>query len=551
MSQLGALLKVYARQNWRTMLSAFGRGSKRQVWAILLLLLVVVGFTPLVGMISANYFMVYQMGAQAGQGELVLTMAILAGMVVTLFFGFFQVISAFYYSKDSSLLVPMPIPARTILIAKFVSVMVPEYLTLLVVLAPALLIYGVLAAPGLLYWPIALIIFLLTPVLPLVVASLLAFVLMRVTNLRRSRDFFRLVGGTIGLVVALTFNRFVTRAANNPGALVSALAQQGGLIELIGHRVPPAIWATKALGASFGLGTNLLYLLLFLVAVAVGVGALAWTGDLLFWGGLIGSGEGARRGAKLSQAALQQSVGQQRSALWALVVREAKLLFRTPIYVLNSVIPLVVLPFILIPSLNQGLGAAGAKLSAMAGSPIAAAVAVAFLCFLNASGNIAATAVSREGRYLWIGQTAPIPARTHALAKLLFANLFGLLPIAILIGLGVYTKVLVGGNLVWFVLIGLLAICAMNGAGLTVDLIRPLLKWEDPQRAIKQNMNGLLGLLIGLGGAAVAGGGGAVLSIFLPSLALPILTVIFAGAAVGMTTLCLITADARWGTYED
>lgn len=548
MRQLLALLRVYRINGWRSTLSAMG--TKRQALAIALLALIIVGGAPMVGTLVMTYMGLYTMGASYGQGELVLVFALLAGMAAMLFFGLFQLISAFYYSKDSSLLVPMPIPARTILIAKFIGVMSLEYLTLAVVVGPALVIYGVLAAPGLLYWPKALLIFLLLPILPLVVASLLIFVLMRVTNLRRSRDLLRLVGGGLALLLAISVSRFANSGMGDPAALVNALAGENGLIQLIGGKVPPVIWATEALGASFSAGTQAVGLLLFVLTVAVGIGLLVWVGELLFWGGLIGSGDGKRRDAKAGQAALQRS-GVERTALRALIIREAKLLIRTPVFVLNSVVPLVVLPFAMSPVIGQIKGAIGAAGGALDNPALVASVAVAFLCFLNNAGNIAATAVSREGPYIWISQTSSVPPRTHALAKLLFANLFAVLPMLLIAGVGLYGGLMSVGSVIGFVVVGLLAVSALNAAALTVDLIRPLLKWEDPQRAIKQNLNGLFGLLIGLIGAAITGGGGFALSMVTPGLTLPLLAVLFAVLAAVLTALCLKTADSHWGRYSD
>lgn len=551
MKQLLALLRVYRIHNWRSLLSAMG--TKRRGLAIAMVVLIILGCMPMLVSLTATYMGLYQIGASTGQGEIVLTFAFVAGIAAMLFLGLFQLISTFYYSKDSSLLVPMPIPARTIVMAKFIGVMTLEYLTLAVLVGPALVIYGGFAGPGLLYWVKALLLFLLLPVLPLVLASLLVFVLMRVTNLRRSRDMLRLVGGALGLLLALSVSRFVSSITPEGGVenLLTLMTKEGGLIELIGSRVPPAIWAAKALGTSYAPGTQALNLLFFLLAAVIGLALLAWAGELLFMGGLIGSGDGKRQTKKSSQAALQRAAGVERSALQALLSREAKLLLRTPVYMLNSVIPLVVLPFAFAPLIGQLRSTSLLEFDAGANPSLVVGVAVAVLCFLNASGSIASTAVSREGPYIWVSQTAPVPPRTHALAKLLFASLFSLLPLVMIAGVGLYGGLMGPVALIGFLLVGLLATTALNAASLTIDFVRPSLKWEDPQRAIKQNLNSLFGLLIGLAGAAIA-----VISTFLvnllsAALVLPLLVLLFGGLAAATTIFCLATADARWGSYSD
>jgi ABC-2 type transport system permease protein len=145
-----------------------------------------------------------------GQPEVVLATGLMISSMLVLFFGLTMVLSVFFFSRDLSILVPLPLQPGAIMGSKFAVIIVYEYLTIAPFLIPANWVFGISSGAGLLYWIIALPVFLLTPVIPLGVASLFILALMSLTNLSKRRDTLRIIGMVFFLLIIFALNYFLT-----------------------------------------------------------------------------------------------------------------------------------------------------------------------------------------------------------------------------------------------------------------------------------------------------------------------------------------------------
>ena len=122
--------------------------------------------------------------------------------------------------------------------------------------------------------------------------------------------------------------------------------------------------------------------------------------------------------------------------------------------------------------------------------------------FMTICGSINGTAsstFSREGAQFWISKAIPVAPREQAAAKFLHSYLVSVLGVvaagvvgAVVLHLGVAHLSVAAG-------IALLAGVLLTVVGMAIDLARPLLDWANPQKAIKQNLNVLLGMLADIG----------------------------------------------------
>lgn len=92
------------------------------------------------------------------QPQLMLAIVLFLGQIVTLIFGFFWVISVFYFSDDVKILLPLPLQPYEILLSKYTVILVNEYAVLALLLLPAIGIYGIGTGAGILYYLIALVV---------------------------------------------------------------------------------------------------------------------------------------------------------------------------------------------------------------------------------------------------------------------------------------------------------------------------------------------------------------------------------------------------------
>ncbi|MDF2629758.1 MAG: hypothetical protein K0R39_3589 [Symbiobacteriaceae bacterium] len=552
---LRALLRAQMLITWRSFRDGMGGGKSK--WGLLLLPLMLLGFVPLLFMMVMLFFTFFVTGKSLGYPEFVLMVAMTVGQLVCLSFGVFYVISSFYFSKDITMLIPMPIRPGEIVLSKFIGIMLGEYLTMAPVVLPAVVIYGIFAGVSWTFLPFALIIFLLLPVAPLVIAALFSIVLMRVTNLRRNRDLYRVMGGLIGLAIGLGFNYFSRLGARgnfDPGSseMAAMIGQLQTLLQNWGKYIPTSTWATNALKAgapAFGFGSFILFAAVALAALA----GMVWVAEKLFYGGAVGGEETRASGKKLSKDDLARETAQARTPLWALFVKEFKLLNRTPSFLMQALVPLIIMPFFVIMPMTQEqeIGSLIAKAGANANSPLVPAIGVGVVLFMASMSSVAATAVSREGKHFWISRSLPVMPRVQVHAKLLHHMIFAVLNVVlVLAGLGFF-KVLTPLTFVYVLIGGLTAGAAMGYSGMIVDLMRPNLKWTDPQQAMKGNYNVLFGMLliwlmIGVVAAVTAG-----LYFLAPPLIMPGVILIFAVEALLLGKAAGAMADKRYVEIED
>jgi ABC-2 type transport system permease protein len=173
--------------------------EKRKRWEpILVGISILIGLGTLLSLYILLLNSIYAVGVQINQPEIVLTISIIFAQFIVMFFGIFYIMSTFYFSKDINILVPLPLKPYEVLGSKFIVVIVNEYLTILPMLLPAVIIYGTGTGQGLFYWLKSLIVILISPIIPLNISAIFIIILMRFINFRKSRDVLAVIGGLLG-----------------------------------------------------------------------------------------------------------------------------------------------------------------------------------------------------------------------------------------------------------------------------------------------------------------------------------------------------------------
>jgi ABC-2 type transport system permease protein len=552
-SSLRALMRVQLLTAWRGFRDNTIGKSK---WGLMLIPLLLLGVVPLALAITGLYVGLFYGGQMLGQGHVVLTLALTAGQLACLAFGVLYVISAFYFSQDLKLLIPLPLRPSDIVLAKFLSILLGEYLTMLPVVAPALAVYGVLADVTWTYVPFAALIFLLLPVIPLVLASLFSMLLMRVTNLRRNRDLWRVFGALLGVGLVFLINyltRFQSHGrafGSDPAQMQRMLEQQRSLVEAVGRWFPTSLWATDALRAGAPAAGAFSFLLFAAVALAALV-LMTWVAEKLFYGGAPGGEENRTSGKVLSSAELARETGRVRSPLRTLLDREIKLMNRTPSFLMAALLPLIMVPVLSIMPFTQEGGPSLEGLARFAGSPLVPAIGVAAGLFFNSLSNVAATAISREGRHFWISRSLPVAPHLQVQAKVLHSLLFAGINLVAVLGVLAYMQLLTPGTAIFVAVGGALASTAAAYGGILIDLLRPNLKWTDPQRAMKGNTNSLFSMLLVWATLAALAGVTALFYFVAPFLLMPAIMLLFALLAWLLSKAAGALADRRYLEIED
>lgn len=501
MSEFFSLLKTTLNVNYGFSVLKYQlkKDRKKLVQTIFIIIGVFVGLISISSVLGAVMVGIFLGGKSLGKPELVITIAFLMTQLVVLMFGIFYIMGTFYFANDMNILLPLPLKASHVLGTKLIIVMINEYLTVIPVLLPSLIIFGVGTGQGVAYYSKALFVLLASPVIPLVLCSLFVVALMRFVNLRRSKDLLAILGGFVGLGFAIGWNYFVQRMPKTGSMefFQNFLASQTGLIESIGNKFPPSIWITYGLSKPglAGLG----YILLFFLVAALLLAVLMWIGNRWFYKSILAGQEVTRKRTRLSREDIGRKQMKEGSPLKALFRREWKVFFRTPVYVMNGIMGMVIAPILIaMPFLTQRneMGEFMEVLRNPANSSFVTVGALGIVLYITNLNIIASTAISREGSMYWMSRMIPVSPREQITAKLLHSLMIEMLGIVASIAVLTYVLGLTTSSVIIMLVLSVIGNLLFVILNLIIDVLHPKLHWTNPQEAVKQNLNGFFGILV-------------------------------------------------------
>jgi ABC-2 type transport system permease protein len=113
---------------------------------------------------------------------------------------------------------------------------------------------------------------------------------------------------------------------------------------------------------------------------------------------------------------------------------------------------------------------------------------------LNSLGS---TTFSREGSNMWIQRTLPIRPKVQILGRTLASVFLQVLGGVLLIGGVLFISPLRIYEAAIILLFGVCASVPLTMIGMSVDILRPMTGWTNPQQAMKQNLNVIISMAIG------------------------------------------------------
>lgn len=190
----------------------------------------------------------------------------------------------------------------------------------------------------------------------------------------------------------------------------------------------------------------------------------------------------------------------------ALLKKDALKFFFTPIYLLNCGFGLVVLLIAAAAALIKRDWLLGllAQMGYGAGSPMVYALVCGGVLLMLSSANTASVSLSLEGKYLWILQSAPLPAARILYGKAGFNVLLGLPVLLAAAGALTFAFGFTPGQLLLLVLAGTALLVFLSLLGVWINLCFPKLDAANETIVVKQSLAAMLGML---GGMALVGTG--------------------------------------------
>jgi len=509
MSKFIALTRILLKTGTQ---SSSNKKNKNGIKGALLGLLLIIAFTPMAIGFGKFLSEAYDGLHAIGQEAVILGFGLSVVSIVIFFFGIFYAMGIFYFSMDVENLLPLPFKPWHIMGAKFTVVLIYEYLTEIIFFAPTLISYGIKSSGGILYYIYGVIIFLLLPIVPLVIASIINMIIMRFTNIAKNKDRFRLLGGIIAMCFGVGINIYMQRFSQNvsQSAITEMFTKGNSSLLSLATKIFPS---TKIAVNSLINTTNIqgfTNLILFIIISVVALIIFIMLGESLYFKGVMGVSETTSKRKTLSNLELIKSTSQN-SSLKIYILKELKLLFRTPIYFMNCVLMNFLWPiFFMIPVFTQKGG--GSQLKTISGflqdgrsAGIVLAAFFAFMVFASCSNAISTTAISREGKNLYILKYIPMKYKQQLMAKVISAVILGIAGMIMVSIIGILLLKISLGLILLMLIVGIVGILLTSFIGIFIDLNFPKLQWNTEQEAVKRNFNVMISMIIclALGGITV------------------------------------------------
>ena len=208
----------------------------------------------------------YKAFAELNQPELLIASTYISSVMLTFFLGIPIIISIFFYSKDMAFLSTLPLREDTLIFAKLGTVYTYLLAVSFILMGPGLVVYGINTGFTIQIVFLGLLALILSPLLPLLISSLLVLSMGRVISKSKYRNILTITGNILLIIILLGFQMGVTRFTVEPDYVKEIFTEQS-LLGLIGLRFPPSIWLTKMITGStidtiYFLGINFMFILL-------------------------------------------------------------------------------------------------------------------------------------------------------------------------------------------------------------------------------------------------------------------------------------------------
>lgn len=468
-------------------------GGKKKGLSLIVLIL---AFSPIVIFSTYALMKAYDTLYMYHLEGAVMSIILSASCFVMLVLGILYVISIYYFADDVSMIITMPIKPEIILGSKFVIVTVYEYAIEMITVLPALIAYGI-KINTILYWVYSVVLFIVLPIIPVALCSIISMLIMAFGKFFKNKDRIKLIGGILGLVFAIGLQIGIQALnGNGSGMNTNFLINNSAVIKKSSAIFPSSRLATMGILNSMSLN-GLFNILAFIAVSAAFVLLFMLLSDKLYLRGVVGLTQSSSKGKKLSSEGIKKA-SRSKSQLFTCAQNEWRGLYRSPSYFLNCIITEIIMAVVLVimeVSLLRSLPVQNSLWSQNTMFVAIASIIISIFCSMN---FICATAVSREGKNFYVTRYIPVDYKTQIFAKFIPGFLISTIPLVIIIVISLFVTSASPISILLIFITSFLELASFNMIGLITDIYLPKLDWDDEAKAVKQNFNSMIQMLISI-----------------------------------------------------
>lgn len=406
----------------------------------------------------------------------------------------FESLNVLYFSKDLKILLRMPIKSKDIVNGKIINMILSEYQMEAIMLAIPMIIYGILTKAGLLFYTYMIIILLILPIIPIVITSTIISIIMRFTNIIKNKTEVMYIAIIASLIALdMLFTGFSHNIKFSIDEFKETIFRMNGIAEEIANRfvlIKPTMSTLLNYNNIEGFKNCILYILESAITYIIGLFIIS----KVYLKGAIGTTINSQKGNKENRKLTIKDF-QKKDRKKAYLLKEIKVIARTPIFCIQCLIipiiyPLAILMVVAVAVILSkliGVDLILDMMNKMNTSQMAMIfIAVGEVFFMMNFCSI--IGISKESKSAILTKTIPIGFKTQFNLKTYLGKIMNLLSV-IIITFAYFqaTKNLIQ-TIIMFAILYLLDSIGEK-IKLYIDSRKPQIEWDNEYSMMKQNTN--------------------------------------------------------------
>lgn len=451
--------------------------------------IIILGF---VGIILLVYLYANMMAEGLVMINAINVLPILAALVATIgviFTSIYKAPGSLFSSKDYDMLMSFPIDSKIILVSKLLNLLSLNLGISASVLLPTTIVYYQRAEASPICFLYAVIGIILIPLIPTIIASLIAFGLSYASSKVKFSNLISLVGM---FLVMLVFFFASTKMQD----IMNFFAEKATKLEdIFGKMYPPAGWY----GSLINSGDMISLVKLILISVIPFI-------IFVFVFGKSFKKINSRLGESYKKANYKLTSLQSESPIRALIRKELKRYISCTIYVFNTAFGTILLPIGAIATIFMKDDVIKALLGEGAMGDMLPVMLIGAFSFLMTTTCTTASSISLEGKNLWILKSLPVRVIDIFKGKIAVTLLISIPPVVLSSIIMKFSLNITLINMIWLILIPSIFAIFMSIFGLFINLSYPKLDWTQEVKVVKQSISVMITIFGGMGIIALIGG---------------------------------------------
>lgn len=432
--------------------------------------------------------------------NLMLEMLVILNSILLLVISFTSNIGVVYFSKDNDVLLHMPLKPKEIFFARNIIVIISCYFICLLFFLPSMVGVGIGMSVSWHYYVFGVLATLLLPIIPCFISGIITLLVVKYLKFIKSKDLMTYLTLGVSLVIAIGFEvcmNYLMPVVDETVDAFALIENYKLFINNLSWFLPYAIPLMKIVNFS----TNVVYKFIYLFGIA-GIGTFivyfaGFLADKMYFTALLKINGNGTKKKKFNELKFKKKTSNN-SLNKVLIQKELKTLLRTPIFLVNLLVPMVfplALLLVVIPIVKE-IGYSDLITITYYGKNylIWAVLAIAMICSL--SNFSSCVMYSKDGSGNKTMNYLPISFMKNYLVKVLVVSFISLVPYAILIVVIQNYLRFELLDILYPICLGLLFIVSVNFLGLFIDINRPKIKWNSETEAVKSNLNVFIYMLL-------------------------------------------------------